>query len=88
MEHLFTTVGERRTYPLPFRWRIPIRCRRDCAIVGGEADQNGRRAEMLACQLADVELAAMSHLRRACVADMGIVCPHDNLRLSMESFQV
>ena len=88
MEHLFTTVRERGPDSFPFRWCVPIRSRSDGAIVRGEADQNGIRAEMFSRQLADVEFTAMPHLSGTGVADMGVVRPHDDLRLAMEGLQV
>jgi hypothetical protein len=48
-------------------------------VIGAEPDQIGGVAVGGARKLADVELAARTHLRRRGIADMGVVLPHDRL---------
>jgi hypothetical protein len=48
-------------------------------MVRGEADQHGIAAVALAYEPADVQLAALAHLRGSGVAEMRIVRPDDDL---------
>jgi hypothetical protein len=48
--------------------------------VGAEADDHSHFGEPFAAQLADIDLAALTHVSRPSIADMRIVRPHDRLR--------
>jgi hypothetical protein len=50
------------------------------AHVRGESDEHAIADVMLAHELAEVELAALPHLGRACATEMGVVHPGDDLR--------
>src|SRR5688500_5104766 len=63
---------------LSLRWAIPVIGRGNGAGVGGEADVSGIVSIALANELANVQFAALSHLRCARVAEVRIVRPdHD-----------
>src|SRR5207249_4477877 len=58
----------------------PIRRGGDRAGVSAEADRERIALKALAHKLADIQLAALAHLRRARVAEMRVVRPDDDLR--------
>ena len=47
-------------------------------MVSGKADQDRLAAVFLARKLADIQLGALTHIRRAFVAEMGIMLPDGN----------
>ena len=67
---------------------VPVGGRRDGAVVRGKADQDGVAAVPLAHELADVQLAAPAHVRRARVAEVGVMRPDGDLRAPRLSFKV
>ena len=80
MEHLLIAAGKCRANALALGGPIPIGSGRDRAVVSGEADQYRLMAILLTRELTDIELAALAHLRRACVAEMRIMLPNRKLR--------
>ena len=79
MEQQLVASFHRRPHFLSLGWRVPFRCGSDRAGVGGESDETRVIAESLANELTDIQLAVFSHLRRASVAEMGVVLPDDDL---------
>ena len=79
VEQQLVASFHRRPHFLSLGWRVPFRCGSDRAGVGGESDEARVVAEALAYELPDVQLAALSHLGRASVAEMGVVLPDDDL---------
>lgn len=57
-------------YRLDLHRAIPIARRGDGPMVGAETDRIGAISERLTGQLAHIELAACTHLRRRRVADV------------------
>ena len=80
VEERLVAPRERRPHALALRRRVPVRGGRDGAVVGREADQDRVVAAYRSRdQLTEVELAPRAHLRRAGVADVGVVGPDDHL---------
>src|SRR5664280_1578289 len=63
---------------LPFGRRTPVRGGSDPTVESREPDQCDIAVVLLACQLADVELATGPHRRRPCVPHMRVVVPDDD----------
>jgi len=76
----FVAAGQRRTDALALRGLIPVRGRRDRAGMGGEPDEKGAGAVRLSCQLSEVDLALLAHLRRPRIAEVRVVRPHHGPR--------
>ena len=66
----FVTFEMPRTNSLALGWSIPVRCGRDRAFIGSKADQHRFFFETLPNELAEIEFAPLTHLRRARVAEM------------------
>ncbi len=80
MEELLVAFFEGRPHALPLDRRIPVGGGRDGAVVGAEADDQRLSRPALACQLAEVELAAAGEVGGACVAEVRVVRPDDDPR--------
>src|SRR5712671_723949 len=80
MEQRLIAVSRRRANAFSFGRFAPVGGGCDSTVVSGEADQHSLTAVFLTRQLADIQLAALAHLRRACVAEVGIMLPDRNLR--------
>src|SRR5205085_1335722 len=70
---------ERRTHVLSLGGFIPVRCCRYRSAICREADQHSIAFISLAQELSDIQLAALSHLRRACITQMRVMFPDDDL---------
>ena len=79
MEQRIAAAGKRRPDALALSHAIPVGGGRNRPMIRGEADQHGIAAIFLARQLADIQLAALTH--RCCpgVAQMRIMRPDDDL---------
>src|SRR2546427_160598 len=80
MERRFIATGKRRSDVLALGRCVPVGGGGDGAMVRGEADQDGVAAVPLAHELADVQLAAPAHVRRARVTEVRVMRPDDDLR--------
>src|SRR5918995_3998857 len=79
MKQSLEAFRQGRSHALPLSGSFPAGCRRDRSAVGGEADEHRLVAHSLPCQLTDIPLAELSHLRCAGIADVGVVLPnHDS----------
>src|SRR5947207_1486771 len=81
-------VGQSGSNLLDFAGIVPIGGGSDGAGVGGETDENSFRPVLLAYELSDVDLASPTHLGRARVAEVRVVCPDDDLRNAAAPAQV
>src|SRR5215207_6404498 len=88
MEHRLVAGGKRRADALALGRITPARGGRNCAVMRGEAHEHGVAAVLLARELADVQLAALTHLRRPRVAYVGVVRPDGDLRASAPPLEV
>src|ERR1700751_5922618 len=83
MEQCLVAAGERRTNPLALGRCSPIRGCRNGAMMRGKADQYCIVTVFLTCELAYIELGALTHIGRACIAEMRIMFPNGNLRAAV-----
>ena len=88
MEERLVALGQRGPDALALRRRVPVRGGGDRSVVCGEAEQECVATVTLACELADVELAACAHLGAARVADVRVVRPHDRARVAVVAVEV
>ena len=82
MEQRLLATGRCRANTLALGGFAPVGGRRDCAVVGGEADQHRFTGVFFTRELADIELATLAHFGRTGVAEMGIMLQDGNLRAS------
>ena len=80
MEQGLVATGQRRANTFALGRFAPVGSSCDSAVVSGKADQHRLAAVPLACQLTDIQLAALAHLGGACVAEVGIMLPDGNFR--------
>src|ERR1700692_2236900 len=80
MEQRLVAAGQRRANAFALSRFAPIGCGGNSAMVRGKADQYRLTAVFLTHELADIELAALAHFRRARVAEMRIMLPYRQLR--------
>src|SRR5258705_388988 len=80
VQQLLDTLVQRRPDPFALGRPIPIVGRGHGPGVRREADEPTLPRVPLAYELTDGELALTAQLGGARVADMGVVCPDDNLR--------
>ena len=84
----FVAVVVGRPHPLDLHLAVPVGGRGDCPGMRAEPDQGCLVAEALAAELADIYFVPDNpHFGVACVADMGIMRPHDRLGVRPASFQ-
>ena len=76
----FVTFRMCRTHIFALGRSVPVRRRRDCAVVSGEANRHSFLSKMFAHELAEIEFAALAHLCRARIAQVRIVRPDDDFR--------
>ena len=81
MEQRLGAAREPRAHRATAGRLVPVVRGRHGAGVRREADETGRAAEPLARELPDVELTRPSHLRRARIAEVGVVGPDAEPRL-------
>src|SRR2546423_9585244 len=79
MEKLFITAGQPRPDPFSSGGRIPIIGGRDGPGIGRESKQKDVVAELVPHQLPGIELATLTHLSRARVAQMSVMRPDHDL---------
>src|SRR5512133_2593554 len=79
MKERFVTFGMRRSHIFALGRCVPVRGRRNCAVVGSKSDGHRFLSKMFAYELAEIEFSSLAHLRRARVAEVRIVRPNDDL---------
>ena len=80
VEQRLIAVRERRPHGLALGRLVPVRGGGHRARIRAEAHQHRILAVALAHQLANVPLALLADFGGACVAQMGVVRPHHDLR--------
>ena len=78
MEELFVTVAQTGPDAFAFRGLAPVRRRRHRPGISAEADVECAATEFLPHEPSEVQLTALTHLRRTSVAQVRVVRPDDD----------
>src|SRR5207245_3625799 len=81
VEQSLVAARQGRSYLLAICWSVPVVGGSHRACICGETNQNGVATVALAYELSDIQLAARTHFRRPCIAQVRVVLPHDDLCL-------
>src|SRR5436853_7091492 len=83
VEERFNTSSQPRPHQPTLNDLIPVAGRAHRATIRRETNETRIVAVSLAHELSDIDLPSATHLRRARIAQVGVVCPHDKSRIAV-----